>query len=259
MRNILPAATILLLLAAAFPVAVRAQEIVVVAGRVEDAVTRQPIAGVRIFPVDSSTVVYSDSVGEFILPIPAHSPLALEADQIGYLAQRFDLSPDAVGKRSVLLLEPEPLVLSGVNVVADDAVTELLTELRRRRNFYDGSIQVLDRPALSRIMPVGSAWDLVRQRVPRLFECSEGLSGICLPGRTRTFEDPDPKIPVLVCVDGWRSFGAIGELENLPIQSVSMVELYSRGRGGIRVYTAPYLAHAARTNRFIATPLRFGC
>jgi hypothetical protein len=101
--------------------------------------------------------------------------------------------------------------------------------------------------------------DFVRTRVPGLFECSAGWSGLCVWGRAPTPQNPYPEDPVTVCVDGWQSMGAVSELETIDIRIVALVEIMSRGRGGIRVYTAGYLMAAARDGRRIDNPFAFGC
>ena len=42
-------------------------------------------------------------------------------------------------------------------------------------------------------------------------------------------------------------------------QAVATIEIYDRGRSGIRVYTPGYLASSAHRGRNVALPLSFGC
>jgi hypothetical protein len=232
---------------------------VVIHGRVEDASSREPIAGARVSSDNSSAVHFTDSGGAFAIVIDAGESFTVYVEQYGYLSQRFDLPDEAPSNISVLLLEPDPIELDGINVTAESSVTELFRELRSRRNSYEGSVMAFDRAQLGRFAPVGTAWDFISQRVSDLFECSDARSGLCRSGRGRSFQNPNPEVPVLVCVDGWESWGAISELANLDIQSVALIEVYGRGRGGIRVYTGWYLSSLARTGRLMATPLAWGC
>ncbi len=236
-----------------------AQVGVVIHGRVEDASSREPVAGARVFSDVSSSVVLTDSQGRFAIVIGAGEPFAVHVEQYGYLSQRFDLPDEAPSSISVLLLEPDPIELDSINITAESAVTELLRRLQNRRIAYQGSVAAFDRAQLGRFAPIGTVWDFVRQRVPFIFGCDTGRSGLCVPGRGRSFNNPYPEDPVLVCVNGWESWGAVSELANLDIQSVALIEIYGRGRGSIRVYTAWYLATMARTGRAIANPLEFGC
>ena len=254
MRPLYGAAALLALLVSPLS----AQVGIVIHGRVEDSSTRDHIAGARVLSPDSSSVVVTDSLGQFAILIDPDEVLAVHVEQYGYQSQRFDLGEGAAARISVLLLEPAPIELEGIQVVEESALAEVLRDLRGRRNSYLGSVMAFDRPRLERY-GAGSAWDFVSMRAPRVFECSSALSGLCMRGRDRTFRDPFPEVPVRVCVDAWDSWGAAGELRSLDMQSVALVEIYSQGRGGIRIYTAAYLAHSAITGRNIATPLWFGC
>jgi hypothetical protein len=246
---------------------VAAQVGAVVNGRIEDAYSRTPIAGARVQAPDS-TAVFTDSLGHFALSID-REPLYVFVEQYGYQAQRFDLPPEAPARTSVLLLEPIAFELEAISVVSESALADVFRALRGRRNSYRGSVQFFDRERLDRFAPVGSAWDLVVQRTSgNLHECDpwaidfqrwNGVrSGLCVRGRA-TITDPFPQVPVLVCVDGWESWGAVTELESLDIRSVAMVEIYSRGAGGVRVYTGPYLSSLASRGQRTITPLGFGC
>lgn len=261
-RTVLSWATVVLL--SSSPAAAQ----VVVNGRVEDAYARTPLVGARVQAPDS-TAVYTDSLGAFTLSIQRSAALFVRVEQYGYEAQRFDLPPEATSRVSVLLLEPIAFELEAISVVTESALADVLRALRGRRNSYRGSVQAFDRARLERFAPVGSAWDFVVQRTSgNLHECDpwaldfqrwNGVrSGLCVRGRG-SFNDPSPEIPVLVCVDGWESWGAISELESLDIRNVALVEVYSRGAGGVRVYTAPYLASLASRGRRTVTPLGFGC
>lgn len=244
-----------------------AQVPVIVNGRVEDAYTRTPIAGARVQGPDSSAV-YTDSLGVFALPIRGGGPLWARVAQYGYEQQRFDFPAETQGRVAVLLLEPVPIELEAIEVVSESALADVFSALRRRRNSYQGSVQSFDRARLDRFAPVGTAWDFVSQRATGLHECDawrmdfqrwNGVrSGVCVRGRA-TLNNPYPEIPVLVCVDGWESWGAVSELESLDIRGVAMVEIYRRGAGGVRVYTAPYLTLLASRGQTIMPPLEFGC
>jgi hypothetical protein len=219
--------------------------------------------------------VFTDSIGKFVIPVPQDVPIELYVDQLGYAPDRFELGGDALSRVSVLLLQPQPIQLEAVNVVAESAVEELLQDLRSRRNAYFGPAVAMDRAWLERYEPLGTAWDFVRQRIPEVFECEEGASGLCVRGRGISFRDFTPtvgslrtrsssvgmiqEVPVTVCIDGWTSWGALSELANMDINSVSLIEIFGRGRGGIWIYTPGYLASSARMGRKIATPFGFGC
>jgi hypothetical protein len=220
-------------------------------GRVEDASSRQPIAGARVLSVDSSVVVFTDSVGTFAIQLPAGGPLTLRVEQYGYLIEQFDLPDEAPSRISVLLLQPDPIELAGIEVeiMEETQVEAVLSSLRNRRNAYSGGVTAFDRRRLARLAPTGSAWDFVRQQVPYLLECHMAWSGVCLrlPGDVAPLPD-EPEVvvqdltPVAVCIDRWESTAAVTELQMLDIGSVALVEVFRRGLGGIRVYTPGYIA-----------------
>ena len=232
-----------LVIALMLPRPATAQVGVVIHGRVEDAYTRQPVAGARVFVPSSADGVLTDERGVFALLLPSGAPLSLQVELFGYVSQRFDLDPSAPSRVSVLLLEPSPFELEGVTVVEESALTELLSDLRGRRNFLWGT--ALDRAQLERYGGA-SVWTVVRSRAPMLFECNEALSGLCARSRATSFVNQSSGDPILVCVDGWPSWGAVSELDNLDVRDVALLEVYQMGRGGIRVYTPRYLATTAR-------------
>jgi len=235
------------------------QASVVLNGRVEDAASRIPLPGVRIASSDSTVAVLTDSLGRFALRVDAAGPYAVYAEQYGYLSQTFELGDAAPSQISILLLEPLPAELEGISVVVESALAEVFRDLRGRRNAYQGAVRAFDREQLTRLAPAGSAWDFIRRMAPRVFECSSSRSGLCMRGRDVTFRNPFPEVPILVCVDSWESWGASSELSSLDMSSVAMVEIFSQGRGSIRLYTGQYLAHSAVTGRNVALPMWFGC
>lgn len=54
---------------------------VVIHGRVVDGEWRTPLAGVRVFSSDSSTVVLTDSLGEFAILVRRDGPFTVRAER----------------------------------------------------------------------------------------------------------------------------------------------------------------------------------
>jgi len=231
---------------------------VVIHGRVEDAASREPVARVLLSPPDSSFAVYTDSLGIFHILVPAEGPLAIKVERFGYLTQQFDFEGDA-SQILVLRLEPAPVELEGLTVEAEAALTVLIENLERRRNFYPSAMRGMDRTQLERFGTGLSVLDLVRLRKPFIFRCDSDFTQMCVRGRARTFRNPNPQNRVLVCVDGFRSFSPFLELSTLSIGGVALVELYGSTGGQVRVYTAQWMLSRARTGRTNVVPLRFGC
>ena len=240
---------------------------VVLRGRVEDAVSGNPIVGVRVLTADSSRVVVTDSLGAFALPLEPGAPFTIYARRLGYLPERFDLDDAAPTRTSVLLLEPNPIPLAGIEaLVVNEADAEALIEqvgvleqrLADRRNASGGPVISADRIDLERFA-VGSALDFVRSRSPMIRRCWEEPSELCVPGRSRSFRTA-PERRVTVCVDERRSYFAESELGLLPVQSVASVEVYGGVYPGmVRVYTDEWMLRRARTGRTLLTPLIWGC
>jgi hypothetical protein len=232
---------------------------VVLYGRAVDSATRQPIQGARLVAADSSWSTLSDADGSFTLPLPPGNVLTVVAEAFGYRPQRFDLAASAASRLAVLLLEPTPVEIEGITVVEEAAVITLQRNLRQRRNAYPHAMVALDRTVLDRF-PAASAYDVIRTRVPRVMSCRHDPSQICVPGRARTFDNPEPELMVAVCVDGWRSISSIAELETLSIESVALVEIYLGGPGAqVRVYTARWMVTQAAAERTHVLPLFMGC
>ncbi len=152
---------------------------VVLQGRVEDAVSRNPIVGVRVFTADSSSVVVTDSLGAFALPLEPGAPFTFYARRLGYLPERFDLDDAASTSISVLILEPDPILIAGIEaLVLSDAEAVVLIErmevleqrIEDRRNAFPESVIAADRIDLERFA-VGSVLDFVRTRSPMIAPC----------------------------------------------------------------------------------------
>lgn len=229
-------------------------------GRIEDAVWRQPLTGVRVFSTDSSAAVLTDSLGAFTILMPREGPFTILAERLGYLSQRFDLGMEAPLRISVLLLDPAPIELEGITAIGEAAITRVLSDLKRRRNAYSGPVRAFNRAALDPASAVGTLWDFIRQSNVQLFECHSAMSGLCVPDRRYHGLRGGPReIPVRICIDGRESWGAAVELNSLDVKAVAVIEIYDHGRGGIQVFTPGYLAISARDGRSVATPTAFGC
>ena len=181
---------------------------VVLQGRVEDAVSRNPIVGVRVFTADSSSVVVTDSLGAFALPLEPGAPFTFYARRLGYLPERFDLDDAASTSISVLILEPDPILIAGIEaLVLSDAEAVVLIErmevleqrIEDRRNAFPESVIAADRIDLERFA-VGSVLDFVRTRSPMIAPCRGDPSWLCVPVRFRSFRTASES-RILVCVD----------------------------------------------------------
>lgn len=231
---------------------------VVVYGRVVDASTGDPVAGALVFSVDSTTTVLADSLGAFAIPLGAAGPLAVYAQQFGYLSQRFDLEAFAPSRLMVLRLEPAPFELEELTVTAEAALARLVRGVEARANAYGfGPVASLDRTRLERYGGGATVLDVIRTRAPRITECYDGTNGLCTRSRWVSFRSAYPQVQVEVCVDELRSFSPLNELSNLSIESIARVEIF--GRSSVRVYTTAWMLRQARRGHTNVLPLWMGC
>jgi hypothetical protein len=231
---------------------------VVIYGRVEDGATREPVAGALVFTVDSTTTVVADSLGTFAIPLGPGGPLAVYAEQLGYLSQRFDLDASAPSRLVVLRLEPAPFELETLTVTAEADLARLIRGVESRANAYGfGSVVSLDRTRLERYGNGATVLDVIRTRAPRITECYDGSGGLCTRSRWVSFQSAYPQAQVLVCVDELRSLSPMNELSNLSIESIARVEIF--GRSSVRVYTIDWMLRQARIGHTNVVPLWMGC
>lgn len=235
-----------------------AQVASVLHGRVEDAVTTRPIAGALVRSANGRTAVETDSIGGFVLALVPGEPLVLEVEMFGYRTETFELDDGATERISVLRLEPEAVEVEGLHVLAESALEEVLGDMRRRRAAYPRAVTVLDRTRLEQLGDM-TLWDIVRTRVPTLWPCDESWSGLCVRGRGGTIENPSPVAPVQVCIDDRRSWAAVEDLEAMTANDISVLEIFGRGQGGIRIYTPRFIVLSVRDGRNITAPLASGC
>ena len=179
--------------------AVSAQVPVVLRGRVEDAVSRNPIVGVQVFTADSSRVVVTDSLGAFALPLEPGAPVTIYARRLGYLPERFDLDDASPTRTSVLLLEPDPIPLAGIEaLVVNEPDAAVLVErievlekrIEDRRNAFPGPMSALGPVALESFA-FGSVLDPLRTRFPMIRPCWGGAARALCAGALPFFLQED--------------------------------------------------------------------
>lgn len=257
-RRRAPVVVACLALAALDPAPGAAQIASVVHGRVEDAVTTRAVAGAWVRSEDRAAAVRTDSLGAFVIALEPGVPLVLDVEAFGYRVERFELDEGATERISVLRLEPEAMEVEGLHVLAESALEVVLSDMKGRRAAYPGAVTTLDRTRLELFGDM-TLWDLIRSRVPSLWPCDESWSGLCARGRGGTIENPNPIAPVQVCIDDRRSWSAVADLEELTARDISVLEIFGRGHGGIRVYTPRFIVLSVRDGRNITAPLASGC
>lgn len=64
---------------------------VVIFGRVEDVMSREPVEGALAVSGDSATAVFTDSVGDFWISLNSTAPYVVRVEQFGYEPTTFEL------------------------------------------------------------------------------------------------------------------------------------------------------------------------
>ena len=150
---------------------------VVIFGRVEDAVSREPVEGALVVSGDSARAVFADSLGDFWISLNSTPPYVVVVEQFGYEPTTFELPESAPSRLSVLMLEPAPIPVEGVTVVDESALTALSERMGGRRNAYSGLVFIYDRDQIL-TLGGGSAFDLVRRR-SLAYQCTTDFGQLC--------------------------------------------------------------------------------
>jgi hypothetical protein len=224
----------------------------VVYGRVEDAQTRQPVEGVRVFSGDSTSVTYSDSTGFFAVVFKAGMPLTLHTERLGYLYQQFDLPAEASARLNVVLIEQAPIEIEGIDVVTEQKITILLKNMERHRKAYPYAMNSFDQAWLQRFAPNGTPYEVVHSRLPFLAPCDDDPFRACGPGRgVSSFNGRRSVRQYIICIDGWEM--GLSDLGSIPNDHVAQLTILKGGPvlvpGMIQVYTVDYMFYMARNGR----------
>ena len=179
--------------------------------------SREPVGRASVVSGDSTITVFADSLGNFAIPLNSTPPYVVRVAQFGYETTTFELPSSAPSSLAILILNPAPLAVEGVTVVAETALSNLVERLEQRRGGYSGSVRAYDVDRLLNEGP-GSALDFVLRRSP-VSECFSNPLSLCrrLRGRDRR---------VLLCIDDIESWGAVADLESIPIEEIFLVEFY---------------------------------
>jgi hypothetical protein len=208
-------------------------------GRILDAATAQPVYGASVRPGMGGRGHVTDTLGLFVLELPAADEYLLTAGQMGYQMAVITLPATAPAEFTTVLLEPNPMELEGLEVLVD--------RFARRRSFYPESVRVLDQAQLLRT-PAVSAFDLLLAQVPQAWLC--GTNSVCVPnrGRARTVE---------ICVDQEPVWAGVIELERYSATDLYMVEVLDRGHS-VRFYTMRFMERMMNSGKNLE-PLSWGC
>lgn len=220
----------------------------VVRGRVIDAVTRQPLGNALVMHEPTSAGELTDSAGGFALRLRITGPVVISVGRFGYEDMRFEL-PDSVTDRALVLpINPEPVILEGLDI-AVDRLERLERRIETRSRTHAGAARSV---AGDQIAGVGTAFDLVRRRTGSTFRCNEDPNELCSRARNGR------ELQIRICIDEQPAWGGILMLEALDIGEVYRLELFDLRVSQIRIYTRSFMLR--NLNREPAfRPLELGC
>ncbi|MHB1193316.1 MAG: carboxypeptidase-like regulatory domain-containing protein [Longimicrobiales bacterium] len=210
-------------------------------GNILDRQTLAPIGGAFVGLESARRGVLSDSTGYFALPVGRADRYVVRVRQLGYKDLATTLEGAAADRALVLQMEPDPVELEGLTVLAERFQD-------RRRGIY-GAVDVLDHQELLKV-PDGASSDLVRRLVPFARPCDSQTEDLCVNAQGRIE-------PLVVCVDERRVAEGMVELERLDPRGLHMVEVFRRG-GQVRLYSRGYVERLLASGAELP-PLSFGC
>lgn len=202
------------------------------AGVVSDPAGR-PLSGVFVSEAGAKWGVLTGADGRFTLPGMGPGTVHLAAELIGYETLSWTGEP-APGEAVVLVLEPRPVLLEGLTVVAD--------RFASRRRAVPVSVRAFDRTTLS-TSPHANVLDFLRSRGgTSLVSCQGTWSAFCVRTRGRLVEPS-------VWLDESPVLGGLDYLAMFQPHELYLVEVYGAGRH-IRAYTNHYMERAANQRLF---------
>ncbi len=221
---------------------------ILIRGRVVDAVTREPLVNAFVVHEPTSTGEVTDSLGRFELQLPLGRQIVLMIGRFGYQDMRFELPDSGIARPLVLPLEPDPVMLEGLDVAVDQlAALEGRIESRRRR--YLGSARSL---VGDEVRGSGTAYDLVRRTASRAFSCSN--DGLELCSRDRRGRERQ----IRICINEQRAWGGILMLQSLSSEEVYILEIFGFRVTQVRLYTRSFMLQNMKRDIGFQ-PIEWGC
>jgi hypothetical protein len=225
------AALFLVLAACVLAARPAAAQLGVVAGRVVDEKTGQPVPGAAV-QVGVLGRVATDAGGEFRLRLPVGTHDAV-VRRIGYQPQGARWTVGADTLRVTVTLAPEALALAELRVVTNRFVRRLENRLRA----LPVSTRSYDRERIEKSVSPTAA-DYVRVHTGLFRAPCPGTRALdCVRRHMRT-------VPLSVWIDERRAIGGLQELDSVPLDEIGRVEV--EDGVVVRVYTTRYLEDAAR-------------
>lgn len=215
------------------------------AGRVTDANTGAPVAGVAVRIPQQRRAAVTDSAGRFTLARLRPGEHRVVVSRIGYADMIARVAAGAEGPEVVVELIPRPLVLEGIAVLAD--------RLQQRRRSVAVSVRAIrddeiQRTGASRPMQIVQRYAHLAPCPPRSVEI--GWASQCVIARGGLQ-------PVTVVIDEIPSLAGLDELDSYSPQDLHLIEVYAGG-AMVRAYTNNFMERLARTGRQLDPVVSWG-
>lgn len=204
-------------------------------GQVVDIATGTPVQGARVSVAASDWMSLTNREGHFILHDLRPGLHRLSVEQLGYRTLVAEVQAGRAAAPLRLGIEPDPIVLEGLEVVG--------RRFERRRRATGMRVSEFDQHDLARSSS-RSAAEMLEERIPvQRTRCDDG-GFECIFTRGGRFR-PTVCIDEAPMIDGWNALAAYRP------QDFHMIEVYGRGTL-VRAYTHFFMERAARI-RFLPT------
>lgn len=187
---------------------------VTVTGTVTDAASGVPVAGASVSFQRSHRTVWTDDHGRFALARVEPGDERLTIEQLGYKDGQTAINVGDGMRPLALALEPNPVLLRGLAVVA--------RRLRSRPEAMFMSVRAFDAHDLQ----FSNGWsvgEFLRTRGAMIsVPCNYAFTTSCVWSRGQF-------VPSRVYLDNMQLFGGLDELVGIPVSDIYRVEVYQRG------------------------------
>ena len=206
-----------------------------VVGVVVDAGTEAPLVGAFVSIVESDWGIFTNQDGRFRLGEIAIGPHSITIEHLGYTTIETKVDAAARSGEPVrLLMQPDPILLEGLEIVSD--------RFRNRRRGAATPVRTFELDVLS-TSPSSSLREFLNVRaIAALFPCEGRYSDTCVMARGRRAE-------ALAYFDEVRLAGGWSYLDTFAPHDLYMIEVYDGGRH-IRAYSRFFMERAAKTRLF---------
>lgn len=199
-------------------------------GVVVDAGTEMPLSGAHVSVEGSDWGSLTTDNGWFALCGIEAGTHMVAVDRLGYASLESEVVAAPPWDRVALRMEPDPILLEGLEIVAD--------RFERRRRAAETVVRTFGQEELLR-SGYGSVAEFVDLRAGVVTTPCAGTTCVYYRGYAYGAVEPE------VYLDEVRVFAGWSELETIPASQLYMVEVYEGGTH-IRAYTHQFMEYAAK-------------